>query len=287
MKKQTKRDNKTRKDGYRITISDNYVHREIRSFLVYKNHMIAAVAAVAVLLILAGFLLASRTPLKYTIPGYPSAKSKAIAIENRMRIDSLERVIDMWAFQLANIQRVMAGNDALAIDTAALARRDSTGAAALAEGLPPEDSILREQIKKEEQFSLTMAHHSITQIEGIHFYPPAKGIITEEYNPAIGHPFIDIATPLNATVSATLDGTVISAGWSDESGYTIQIQHDNNIVSVYKHNEKLLKKTGDKVTAGTPVALAGNTGSLSTGSHLHFELWYKGEAVNPAQYISF
>lgn len=287
MKKQTKRDNKTSEETYRITISNDYTHREIRSFLVHKNYFIAVVIVVAVLFIIAGFLLASRTPLKYTIPGYPSAKSKAIAIENRMRIDSLERVIDMWAFQLANIQRVTAGNDALAIDTAALAKRDSSDNAVLSEGLPAEDSILREQIKKEEQFSLTMTHPAITQIEGIHFYPPVKGIITEEYNPAIGHPFVDIATQLNSTVAATLDGTVISAGWNDESGYTIQIQHDNNIISVYKHNEKLLKKTGDKVTAGTPIALAGSTGSLSTGSHLHFELWHKGEAIDPTQYISF
>ena len=88
-------------------------------------------------------------------------------------------------------------------------------------------------------------------------------------------------------VSSVLDGTVISAGWTDDSGYTIQIQHDNNLISVYKHNEKLLKKTGDKVSAGTPVALVGGTGKVSTGTHLHFELWHKGEPIDPAQYIKF
>ena len=84
-----------------------------------------------------------------------------------------------------------------------------------------------------------------------------------------------------------MDGTVINDGWSEEDGYTIQIQHDGDIISIYKHNEKLLKKTGDKVTAGSPIALIGNTGSLSTGEHLHFELWYKGEAIDPSRYISF
>ena len=88
-------------------------------------------------------------------------------------------------------------------------------------------------------------------------------------------------------MKATLDGTVIYDGWSDEDGYTIHIQHDGDIVSIYKHNEKLLKKTGDKVSAGMPVALVGNTGKLSTGDHLHFELWHKGETVDPAKYISF
>ena len=81
--------------------------------------------------------------------------------------------------------------------------------------------------------------------------------------------------------------SIINAGWSDDAGYTIQIQHEGDIISIYKHNEKLLKKTGDKVSAGAPIALVGNTGDLTTGTHLHFELWHKGEAVDPAKYINF
>ena len=86
---------------------------------------------------------------------------------------------------------------------------------------------------------------------------------------------------------AVLDGTVISAGWSDEDGYTIRLQHDGDVISVYKHNQKLMKKTGDKVTAGTPIAIVGGTGSTARGDHLHFELWHKGEAVDPTKFISF
>ena len=84
-----------------------------------------------------------------------------------------------------------------------------------------------------------------------------------------------------------LNGTVISSGWNDDTGYTIQVQHDNNLISIYKHNAKILKSTGDKVNAGTPIALVGNTGNLSTGAHLHFELWHKGEPINPSNYIKF
>ena len=101
------------------------------------------------------------------------------------------------------------------------------------------------------------------------------------------NPYIDITAPANSVVKAALDGTVIFAGWNDEAGYTIQLQHSNDIVTIYKHNQKLLKKTGDKVTAGSPIALVGSTGSLSTGDHLHFELWYKGEAADPTKYINF
>ena len=123
-------------------------------------------------------------------------------------------------------------------------------------------------------------------IEGMHFFTPLKGVISQEFD-KVTHPYVDVTAPANSVVMAVLDGTVIFAGWNDESGYTIQIQHENDIVSIYKHNSKLLKKTGDKITAGAPVAIVGGTGELSTGDHLHFELWYKGEAVNPTDYINF
>ena len=110
-------------------------------------------------------------------------------------------------------------------------------------------------------------------------------MISQGYDPI--HPFIDITAPEGSVVKATLDGTVIYAGWSQDAGNTIQIQHSDDIVSIYKHNDKLLKKVGDKVKAGTSIALVGNTGDTTTGTHLHFELWHKGEAVDPTKYIKF
>ena len=113
-----------------------------------------------------------------------------------------------------------------------------------------------------------------------------SGVVSQGYDPAL-HPYIDITAPAGSVVKAVLDGTVINDSWSDDTGYTIQIQHNGDLISIYKHNEKLLKKTGEKVTAGSPIALVGNTGKLTTGEHLHFELWYQGETVDPARYISF
>ena len=98
---------------------------------------------------------------------------------------------------------------------------------------------------------------------------------------------LDLTAPAGSVVKAVMDGTVIFAGWSEDAGNTIQIQHESDIVSIYKHNEKLLKKVGEKVTAGSPIALVGNTGSQTTGAHLHFELWHKGETVDPTLYIKF
>ena len=152
--------------------------------------------------------------------------------------------------------------------------------------LAQKDSLLRMNVKEEEEFGISDRDKRNLPIEGLHFFTPLKGVVSQGYDPAI-HPYIDITAPAGSVVKATLDGTVISDGWSEDTGYTIQIQHDGDIISIYRHNEKLLKKTGDKVTAGSPIALVGNTGKLTTGEHLHFELWHKGETVDPAKYMTF
>ena len=167
-----------------------------------------------------------------------------------------------------------------------MGRKDAARNAARSMEPGRQDSILRQKVLDEEQFGLSERRQRDLPIEGMHFFVPLKGVISQGYDPIV-HPYIDITAPANSVVMSVLDGTVIFAGWNDEAGYTIQIQHENDIVSIYKHNQKLLKKTGDKVTAGTPVALVGNTGSLSTGDHLHFELWYRGNAIDPTKYINF
>ena len=144
----------------------------------------------------------------------------------------------------------------------------------------------RETVRKEEQFGLSGQKDKVVPLEGMHFFVPLKGVISNGYTPTL-HPYVDITAPANSVVMSVLDGTVIFTGWTDDSGYTIQIQHSNDIVSIYKHNQKLMKRVGDKVSAGTSIALVGGGESLATGDHLHFELWYKGEAVDPVKYINF
>lgn len=270
---------------HRLVITDERNKTEMFA-TAYNRKLYIALASVAAVILIAGtYLLTAHTFIRYTIPGYPDQSTKEAAIENLLKIDSLERVIETWAFQIANIQRVVTGMDPLQLDTASARSRTDVSSDTIA--YAKEDSLLRAMIKEEERFSLSKGRRSITQIEGTHFYPPVKGVIAKEYNPAAGHPYIDITSATNTTVCATLDGTVISAGWNDDTGYTIYIQHPNDIISVYKHTEKLLVKTGDKVTAGSPVALVGSAGSPSTNVLLHFELWHKGEAINPAQYMTF
>nr|WP_282189165.1 M23 family metallopeptidase [Maribellus sp. YY47] len=121
----------------------------------------------------------------------------------------------------------------------------------------------------------------------MHFFVPVKGVITERFNSSADHFGIDLVSEANARISAVLSGTVIFSGWTLKTGYSVYIQHDGDLVSVYKHNSELLKKEGDHVSAGEAIAIIGNTGELSTGPHLHFELWHDGNALNPEQYIDF
>ena len=271
---------------YRIELIEDQSERKIWSFHGKKGNLIAPVVVIFLLIVAATYCLIAFTGLRHTIPGYPSAESRNTALANAVKIDSLERVIDGWGFELANIQRVLTGREPLVMDSVRTAADAAAPDQQTAAEYAKSDSLLREQVKKEEQFSSKRSAKSI-QIEGLHFYPPVKGVVTQAFNPAIGHPCIDVAAPAMTPVCATLDGTVVTAQWNDLTGYTMAIQHDGNIISVYKHNEKLLKVAGDKVTAGQPVAIIGSTGELSTGVHLHFELWYKGEAVDPALYITF
>ena len=123
--------------------------------------------------------------------------------------------------------------------------------------------------------------------DGIFFYKPVEGTVSAHYESAVRHYGVDLVAQERASVLATLDGTVVYAGFDANQGNVIQLQHKNGFLSVYKHNALLLKEVGDVVRAGEAVALVGNTGKLSTGPHLHFELWYKGAPVNPEEYIAF
>lgn len=271
---------------YRFSIFNDTTHEEIFTFRAYGLYSILTIVLAVVFLVASVTLLISFTSLREFIPGYPSAQSRQDLIQNAIKIDSLQNEINIWRLQLENIQRITVGEKPLAIDSLLNlhAAKDSS-AFAVDGNYAKDDSLLRAEVLKEEQFNLSAKAQKIEQIEGLHFFPPLKGVITQEYNPAVGHPYIDIAAPENSVVSAVLNGTVIYAGWDDENGYCIHLQHDNNLVSVYKHNSKLLAKVHDKIAAGTPVALVGNTGTLSTAPHLHFELWHKGEVIDPAQYI--
>ena len=251
-----------------------------------KHAAIFAVAGSIALICIVTFCLVAFTPLKRILPGYPSYSTQREAVENAAMVDSLETRMRIMTLQLTNIRRIIAGEEPLPLDSL-FSRGGVESAELTAKEIDHHaDSILREKIDSIEKYNLRPSGTE-PRLEGLIFFPPVKGVVTERYSPAKGHPFIDIAVQNNSAVCAVLDGTVIAAYWTDDTGYNIQIQHKNDLISIYKHNTKLLKEVGDKVSAGTTISLAGDAGNISTGPHLHFELWHKGEPIDPSLYINF
>ncbi len=282
----TKHNKDKKRTNFRLAVIDDKSHEQLFTIRFTRTSVFVAVVTILVMLCAIIYSTIAYTPVRTFIPGYPDAHSKRAAIQNAIKVDSLERVIFRWEMYSENLKRVLAGEEALKIDSILINTRKASDSKADVSGLMKQDSLLRQNVMEEEQFGISARKQRDLPIEGMLFFTPLKGVVSQGYDPAI-HPYIDITAPSGSVVKAVLDGTVIFSGWSDDAGHTIQIQHDGDIVSIYKHNEKLLKKTGDKVSAGTPIALVGNTGEMTTGAHLHFELWHKGETVDPTKYISF
>lgn len=277
---------KNNKSGsYRITITENDSHRHIWSTRLTKTSLFVTIVSIVVMVCAITYCLIAYTPVRTFIPGYPDARTKRVAIQNAIKVDSLERVIYRWELYSENLKRAVEGKEPIKIDSIIKASRKDAAEPVDAAALQKQDSLLREKVKEEEQFEISARGRRDLPIEGLHFFTPLKGVVSQGFDAT--HPYIDITAAEGSAAKATLDGTVIYTGWSEDDGNTIQIQHTDDIVSIYKHNDKLLKKAGDKVKAGTSIAIVGNTGDTSTGTHLHFELWHKGEAVDPTRYIKF
>lgn len=272
--------------NFRLTLVDDDTHDKVWSKKFIRIGALVTAVTVIVVTIATIFCVIAFTPIRTLIPGYPDARSKHDAIKNAITIDSLENVLTKWELYSENLRRVVDGQEPLKIDSLMEVRKNPAAEAGDSRELAEKDSLLRKEVADEDRFDIKPGSARTLPIEGMHFFTPLKGVVSQGYDKAL-HPYIDITAPGNSVVMSVLDGTVISAGWNDTEGYTIRIQHEGDIISVYKHNQKLLKETGDKVTAGTPIAVLGGTGSTSDGDHLHFELWHKGEAVDPTKYISF
>ena len=277
-------DKKRNNRKYRASIVDAATHQRLWSIVFTRPAVYAAIISLAVLLLVILYLLVAFTPLRTLIPGYPDAQARRQAVQNAIRIDSLETQILQWELYTEDLKRVVAGEEPLLLDSLILGQQE-TGRDADSVFLARRDSLLRVRVTEAEQFEVSGPRRNLP-IEALSFYTPIKGVVSQGFD-RTRHPYVDVTAPTGTAVMAVLDGTVVFAGWEEADGYTLAIQHKGDILSVYKRNEKLLKKAGDTVKAGTPVALVGSSGSLTKGDHLRFELWYDGEAVDPAAYISF
>ncbi len=277
-------DNKKKTRKYRLALTDAVSHERLRSLTFTRTSFITAAVSAVVLLLVLLYLLIALTPIRTFIPGYPDARARRQAVQNAMRIDSLETQILQWELYTENLKRVVAGEEPLLLDSL-ISRQPAAGAEVDAAYLAARDSLLRARVAEAGKFEVSGQRRNLP-IEALAFYTPLKGVISQGFDAAL-HPYVDITAPTGTAVMSVLDGAVVFSGWDEADGYTLAIQHKGDILSVYKHNEKLLRKTGETVKAGTPVALVGSTGSLTKGDHLRFELWYEGQAVDPAAFINF
>ena len=272
---------------YRFSIYNDSSHYELFVIRTSGLGILISTLVIVMIIIASVTILIAFTPLRELIPGYPDKQTSRTIVSNALRADSLEQVIEKWDLYLTNMQRVLDDNAPIDFDSMFATPTDSLYASSKgASTRSKEDSLMRLEVRQQEQFN-AFQRNSLQQIDGVLFFPPVKGVISDGFNASKSHFAIDIVAPPDATVFAVLDGTVTFAGWTEDTGHVIQVQHDNNLISIYKHNAKLLRKIGERVKAGTPIALVGNTGSVTSGAHLHFELWYNGTPVDPAKYIAF
>ncbi len=290
------------RDQYRLVIVNDETFEEVSSLklsplsvYIFLSSLIVGTAILVTLLIV-------YTPLKRYIPGYGDFQRDSEIAALTQKAAALEKEVNAQRLYNENLRKILTGDladfteeavrDKNRLDTARSAASSSPtdfagrlGESALTSS--PTEAEGDAEGSSRPAAGLPVSLGSDQSIERLQFIPPVSGEITARFDPLKNHFGIDVAAPRNTAIKAAADGVVILAGYTVETGYSIAIQHPHNIVTLYKHNSVLLKKAGTPVKAGEAIALIGNSGVESSGPHLHFELWYRGRPVNPADYIGF
>ena len=286
---------------YILEIRDEDTFEKKLSFRLSRLNVLIVVGSFAMLLIVCVAVLIAFTPMRQYIPGYSDVNLSRQIMNVALTLDSLERELETKNLYIQNIKNIISPPP------------DSLSRLRQGEGVKPsdqtgteetekykhiklerskEDSLLRVQIESEDRYNLLFGRDdiksvSVNKISSFLFFTPLKGLITDTFSFADKHYGIDIVAPKNEAVKATLDGTVVLASWTSETGYVIGVQHENSLLSIYKHNSVLLKKVGNYVRAGEVIAIIGDSGELTTGPHLHFELWWNSNPLDPEDYMLF
>ncbi|MDX1279203.1 M23 family metallopeptidase [Oceanihabitans sediminis] len=288
MKAKKKKEKKIAKkllNKYRLVILNEDTFEERLSFKLTRLNVFVLLALSSIFIVVSTTILIAFTPLKEYIPGYSSTALKKKATILNYKTDSLEKVIAINERYFESIKKVLHGelssldfNKDSIVEAAKLDVRDID--------LAPikEDSLLREKVDKEDKYNLFES--AISKASFI-LFPPANGTISSPYNAKEKHYAVDIVLAKNTPIKSTADGIVIFAEWTTKTGHVIIVEHSHGLISVYKHNASLTKEQGDLVKAGEVIAMSGNTGELSSGPHLHFELWSDGYPINPTNFIDF
>ena len=271
---------------YRLVVMNDDTFEENFSLRLTPLGLVILVGSVTIVMVMLVTSLIAFTPLREYIPGYADVGMRRELVALALRSDSLEQALVEQNLSTNNLNNVLKGN--IKGDSAQNKPDKNKAYDKLKLNATQNEAALKQTIESQDQYSLAYGTESNKNgISNFFFFTPLKGIVSAQFNSKEQHYGVDIVGPENEAIKAALDGTVILATWSSETGYTITMQHSNNLISVYKHNSVLLKKVGDYIKAGEPIAIIGNSGEQTTGPHLHFELWYNGTAINPQDYMVF
>jgi len=271
--------------NYRLVINSEDTWEEKFSLRLNRLNVFVSFSLLSIFLILITIVLIAFTPLREYIPGYDSTSLRERSQNLIFRTDSLENVLRQNQLYINNLALILSGD----IDTVELNKIDSTILESnnknknIDFGASKEDSIFRSEIEMEDRYNISEKEDK----SGFVLVAPISGNITYEYDAKNKHYAIDVAVEEGTPVKAVTDGTIIFSEWTSTTGNVIIIEHENHLISVYKHNASATVVQGDFVESGEVIATSGSTGELSTGPHLHFELWYKGYPVNPSDFINF
>ena len=257
------------------------------SFRFSGVNLYLALTSLLFLLVLVAYLLVRFTNFAGWI-GRPSQGSTPEVELLQTRVNQLQQRLDVQSNYLKSMSQDATDTD---LDTLEVAQDLTSGPSATYATRIALDDTLRKRVLKSNMtlpirtpFILNVTEKS--NLEDEFLIPPIRGVVRKSFSLAEGHFGVDIIAPENSAVKSTLDGLVIESDWTLEGGNSIMVQHENNLISIYKHNSALLKKKGDYVKTGEAIAIIGNTGLHSAGPHVHFELWHQGEPLNPEVYIS-
>ena len=278
------------KNTYRLVVMNDESFEEVGSYKLSLLNLYVAISAATVLVAFLVFALIFFTPIKRLVPGYGDANSGELREVNRALVEFEEKLKAQKTYIDSHRRRITGD-----IETAEDVSKGEINESNTLESVSriEEDEILRKEVEdevKEQQREMAKSVSTASKevpLEQLYFIPPITGVVSESFMPDKKHYGIDVLAPKNTPVKAMMDGYVISSDWTLETGNTIAIQHSNSLISFYKHNSALLKEIGNFVKAGEAVAIIGNTGTLSDGPHLHFELWHNGKPVDPADFINF
>lgn len=272
---------------YRVSLKNPHDDKEAWYVYLTPLNIITGFFAFIVVVFIFVVTIVAFTPVMDFIPGYPGNKSRNVLIESNMRLDSLERQLNLWTNYYDNLVRIMDGKAPVSVGST-IGIIDSTSSKMSYIDRIQEDSILRSQMEGEGIYKLQGTATGKGAKNYTEMFPPLKGLIKNKFNPKAGIFGIDIVSGGNQPVMSIMDGTVVQASWTPTQGNAIYILHSGNIMSVYLYTSRPLKKIGDRVSAGEVIAFTGSSTTDDKGKgFIEFQLWYSGAPVDPENYIVF